>query len=687
MMRLVSLRLCGIRSYEDETIEFPQGIVVLAGDIGSGKSTILQAVEFALFGVIRGDLEGSSLLRHGAKHGSVALTVDIDGKSVMVERTLRRAKDRIEQDAGAITIDGAREPLSAAEIKTRTLDLLGYPAHLVSKHKGLLYRYTVYTPQEEMKAIVRASKDERLDILRHVFGIDRYQRIQENAQAYARSLRERLRRLEGEISDLPLAQAELRSLAEVELRIAENEAAARAALGSCSAKVAAAKAAVAATDARRREHEELRLAERTLQVRLAGAAQALARQQADLKRVDEQLRDLGPPSGAPLDMDAQLRERLEEAAVLERSVRELTGAAGQTKAAIIAARSDAMRVGALSECPTCRQGVPDAHKVSIARDAEMRVRSIEQDAAARHAALEGAMARLECVRRETDELRQIERVAAAQRERERQRAALERHRGVLAEESARVQAESIALRDEMQEMEGRCGQLAGAAAEAVQARAALDEALLLERKAAVAHSALAAEARQLAVRIVSCRERVSRKEAAKAALERLQDLQGWVAERFVPLVGAMESGALSRIYDAFSGLFAEWFGMLVDDASMAARLDESFSPIVQQQGYDVEFEHLSGGERTACALAYRLALTKAVNELVSGVRTKGILVLDEPTDGFSAEQLDRMREVLQRLGLPQIIIVTHEALLKGMADRALQVLKRDGVSRVLAATA
>ena len=49
-MILKSLRLENIRSYLQQTIVFPQGRVLLAGDIGSGKSTILHAIEFAFFG-------------------------------------------------------------------------------------------------------------------------------------------------------------------------------------------------------------------------------------------------------------------------------------------------------------------------------------------------------------------------------------------------------------------------------------------------------------------------------------------------------------------------------------------------------------------------------------------------------------------------------------------------------------
>ena len=52
-MIIHSIKLHNIRSYLEEKIEFPKGSTLLSGDIGSGKSTILLAIEFALFGLKR----------------------------------------------------------------------------------------------------------------------------------------------------------------------------------------------------------------------------------------------------------------------------------------------------------------------------------------------------------------------------------------------------------------------------------------------------------------------------------------------------------------------------------------------------------------------------------------------------------------------------------------------------------
>jgi exonuclease SbcC len=72
-MKIKRVALENIRSYVKEDINFPDGSVLLSGNIGSGKSSVLLAIEFALFGVMRSGLAGASLLRNGENKGSQAV--------------------------------------------------------------------------------------------------------------------------------------------------------------------------------------------------------------------------------------------------------------------------------------------------------------------------------------------------------------------------------------------------------------------------------------------------------------------------------------------------------------------------------------------------------------------------------------------------------------------------------------
>src|SRR3989344_4545767 len=207
-MKLNSLKLNNIRSHLYQEIKFPEGSTLLVGDVVSGKSSILLAVDFALFGIRPGELNGSSLLRHGAEAGSVELDLNVGEKNVIIKRRLKRGKS-VTQDSGHVIIDGVKREATAVELKQIILSLFNYPQELLTKSKSLIYRYTVYTPQEEMKQILSGDKDFRLDTLRKVFGIDKYKRIKENTEIINTRIKEKRKISAGIIADLEFKKAEL----------------------------------------------------------------------------------------------------------------------------------------------------------------------------------------------------------------------------------------------------------------------------------------------------------------------------------------------------------------------------------------------------------------------------------------------------------------------------------------------
>ncbi|MBU0958900.1 MAG: SMC family ATPase, partial [Nanoarchaeota archaeon] len=194
-MRIRKITLNNIRSYEKEVLEFPKGSTLLSGDIGSGKTSILLAIEFALFGLQPGQ-RGSSLLKNGKDKGGVIIEFEVDGREIVVERTMKRGSKTIAQDYSAITIDGEKSEISVTEIKDKVLSLLNYPKEFAKK-QNILYKFTVYTPQEEMKQIILQDSETRINTLRHVFGIDKYKRILENISILTLKLREEKRMKEG----------------------------------------------------------------------------------------------------------------------------------------------------------------------------------------------------------------------------------------------------------------------------------------------------------------------------------------------------------------------------------------------------------------------------------------------------------------------------------------------------------
>ena len=167
-MILEKLKVKNIRSIKDLEVEFPFATILFYGDIGSGKSSVLKAIEFGLFGTM-GDLPSTSLLRRGQNKAEVELTFSLEGNRYTIHRELKKkvksGEETITQPEGWLIENDTKSPYTTTELRTKILELLNYST---SKYKSSakkcvdIFRYTVYTPQEEIKAILEANPESGL---------------------------------------------------------------------------------------------------------------------------------------------------------------------------------------------------------------------------------------------------------------------------------------------------------------------------------------------------------------------------------------------------------------------------------------------------------------------------------------------------------------------------------------------
>ena len=163
-------------------------------------------------------------------------------------------------------------------------------------------------------------------------------------------------------------------------------------------------------------------------------------------------------------------------------------------------------------------------------------------------------------------------------------------------------------------------------------------------------------------------------------MENLDDINEWLNKYFMTTVQLIEDYVLDTVNYKFNELFKEWFELLVEDTSKTVRVDEKFNPIIQQNEFEQTFEWLSGGEKAGIALAYRLALNSLIRRQPTGFRPE-LLMLDEPTDGFSKEQLTKVSNILSDIENKQVIIVSHNQEFVKL-DQIISVTKENDISRI-----
>ena len=76
----MKITLKNFRCYEDKTFDFgEEGITLLSGDSGRGKSSVMMGIQFALFGT------GQKV----AKHGKLSCSVELEFDGMKIYRTKR----------------------------------------------------------------------------------------------------------------------------------------------------------------------------------------------------------------------------------------------------------------------------------------------------------------------------------------------------------------------------------------------------------------------------------------------------------------------------------------------------------------------------------------------------------------------------------------------------------------------
>jgi len=670
-MLLKSLKIKNIRSYVDEEINFPERSVLLSGDVGAGKSTILLSIDFALFGIERGVLDSSSLLRHGADSGSVELNFEIGGKDVTIKRNLKRENNTIKQEAGFLTIDGVRYQLTPSELKSRVLDLLGYPKELLTKSKSLLFRYTVYTPQEQMKEIMMMDEEDRKAILIKLFGIDRYKRIAENAELFAKELRTAKRIIEKSIADL---DEKKRKKEEEDKRIytlKKEHDLIKIRLEEINGKINETKNEKELLDKRIREQNEMKQ-------KLSASNASIKRLREEMRSLEIEYEDLENKRKKLSSSLIELEKPKNEKKYVEKRIEEFENERDELSKKITRLSDDIKRLTKIYDegiCETCGQTVhnPEAFKENIERKKRSENEFLEK--------LKIINNEIKNLKSELVMINDYELKFERNKSIERQLAIIEENENKLQKRKEEIIKNIGELEIEIEIINKKIDIELDKKIYDVEKK--LMELLREEREVAKELSRIEQQINDCTKTIELLIEEINKKEIEKEKMEKIVRIENWLSGFFINLMNTIERYAMIKIRQDFNAYFQNWFGIIIDDENINVNINNDFTPIIMQNGYVTEYQNLSGGEKTAIALSYRLALNKVINTLVETIQTKDLIILDEPTDGFSTDQLEKIRDVLKELNLRQMIIVSHEPKIDTFVDNVIKVYKEGHVSKVL----
>jgi exonuclease SbcC len=180
-MKLRSLSMQLFRQHVDSEVTFPDGLVGIIGSNGSGKTTIVEAVGFGLFGsrALRGKVEEVRTRTAPTKTGRgrrdsemrVTLLIEHDATVYRIERSLNDA---------ALYVGGEGNPVAEGnrDVSARISGLIGmsyeeFVATYCTEQKGLEFLSGKKGATEREKFIIRILGYDRLEDLQELLRSDR----------------------------------------------------------------------------------------------------------------------------------------------------------------------------------------------------------------------------------------------------------------------------------------------------------------------------------------------------------------------------------------------------------------------------------------------------------------------------------------------------------------------------------
>jgi DNA repair protein SbcC/Rad50 len=517
-MRPLSLELQAFGPYtRRQAIDFtalgPGELFLIHGPTGAGKTTLFDAIAFALYGRVPGSRGGEQEHRLRADQAApdaeprVTFRFSLGGAVYKVERTAawnrpkRRGEGmRIEPGTASLWREGEDRPLAvkSTAVSERVEQLLGMGPDQFER--------VVLLPQGDFKKLLVADAREREELLQRLFGTERYGAVEEWLRAEKNALLRRAEELGQRRDEVLQGQP----LEELQARRAAGGAAlsaARGALAGAEARSAAAEAALAEARQLEARHADLSRA-REEDRRARETAPALAH---DRERL------------ALADRAEQVRERMERAR--------------RAAAELVARAAEEARAGRdLAEAGAALQRA----EVALARATEEAARMPELSA--RRVALERA-------------LPELERLAAAEQALQ-ARIAAEAAARAAAEEARRIREASEAKVASLEREAAALRTEAAAAGERTEVAARLQAALV----AAQERDGLLAEAARLSAAAAELeRQAAAAREAAQGASARAEELAaardagmavslaaGLAAGKPCPVCGSLEHPAPAR---------------------------------------------------------------------------------------------------------------------------------------------
>ncbi len=207
LMIIKNIKMENFRSHRNTSINFNKGITSIIGQNGSGKSSIFQAMNFALFAPRGNNFRIENLMQQGSASFSVELEFEMMGNTYLVKR--KRFQNKTDDK---LYVNGKLNAESASEINKKMEEILEIDNSVFSN--------AIYIKQGEIANLIQMTPRDRKEVIGKLLGIEKYEKASEKMNIVKKSYEEMLFKLEGELIQEPEI---LENLEKLKNEVSESE--------------------------------------------------------------------------------------------------------------------------------------------------------------------------------------------------------------------------------------------------------------------------------------------------------------------------------------------------------------------------------------------------------------------------------------------------------------------------------
>ncbi len=671
------------KTHRKSEFEFGKGTNVIVGIVGSGKSAIMDAICFALYGTFpalnarRVALDEVIMSKPSEmQEAAVKLFFDYGGQEYRVERVIRRK--------GMNEAKLFREERLIAGPKTTDVTK---KVEEITEVSYDLFSRAVYSEQNQIDYFLRLNPSQRKEKFDELLQINRYEKGRANAvkvvnllKASVQDRKNLLEKQKGIVKEKEMKEA-VKKCREKEEEIKEFREKGK------KAREAVAKIEEEVNKLEKKEKEFNSLKE--LLIKSKTKEEGLA------KTIEEAKKELeGKEEGKIKEEEAMIMEGLEKFAEKrkklneEKQAKEKQGNELMQKIKVNESKVDELKnsLQQLSEakaiCPVCRRSLKEHTKEELFKENEEEQKKLNEE-------MEGLIKEKKGIEKLIEGVEKEGEIIEGDIEKAKERQFKLRQ---LVERAALIEKQSEELKGLKKEIEKIEKNLKMLEFDETWLKEKRNE--LIEKRAAI--DAIKREIESREELIAEIKQSIERMEEAK---KQLKELETSIAHQekiigktalFINALKATQSELRLSLIDTVNEAMHDIWGRIYPYQDYVSAkieiLNGDYEIMVKERsGRWVRVEGiLSGGERSAAALTIRIAISLVLTQNLSW------LILDEPTHNLDTETVNGLSRMMKSR-LPelvgQIFIITHDPLMEKAASSNLYILERDkaadGVTKLL----